>query len=582
MTDSGPGRGPVAALAFLSVALIFSVVLLVRSWNQPPSFERVFVQPTALGSSESVAGKTRGTLRAWRGRHIAQQHCGSCHLVPRPDVLPRAAWPAVLRNMAVRMGAGAAFPQLPGEERGLVEGLARAGQLPGTSILSAAEWLSVAEYYYRKAPAVLPLLGRPPLQGAAEAFRAHVVFADERGSASDVTMVTLGPRLIQAGILTTGATTATFRLLDFISTEPVGMSRGHIRLRRVRSLPAPAVALFAARPGGPPLVALLGGPPSTTAGLVLPLSTAFAAAGEPRGLDRPLFRAPERIAHALPFRSGDITALVVSAFGSFRGGLYFLVYPQPIRGPSVGRPAPRELLALRGMVAAAAGDFNGDGIPDLAALSAQDREGLHVLYGLRRKPGADILFRPTQPLVRGPEHGFTGLAAFDFDGDGRTDLALSNGDNGDFALAGPKPYHGVSVLRSTGEGFLEVFRLPLYGACRLAAADLDGDGRPDLVATALYSAPGTPFAHERALVLYNRGPVVHGGKRVFRFEPRLLSVPAGFRPGVLSVADMDGDGDQDIVMGALPYLSDPSGNRTPLNRGTPLLVVFENRRRGPK
>ena len=586
--NEGRGRKwlPAGILIGLFLLLTVALAVLVRGEGRSPAFDYVFPDPAgpaARLATESTAAKLRGNLRAWYGGRLAKQHCTACHLLPGPETLPSRAWPAVLKNMALRMGAAGAFPQLLDEERGLAQGLKGAGDLPALSALTAGEWLALSEYYFRTAPAQLPGLPRGPLQTPEPHFQAHILLAVERGKATDVTLVAAERRRISAGILSTGETGAAFRLLQF----EVGQQRTRagvrkrFRLLTDSPLAAPAVALLPGSGSEEKLVALLGGPPSGTVGVVTPLRE---AATVPVG--RTLFAAPERVAHALTYRRGGQDSLVISAFGIFRGGLFLL--PQRVSQGAQrkgARDPARQLLGLRGMVAAATGDFDGDGTPDLAALSAQEREGLHVLYGTHganEKPGqrsttadaASPTFRLSQVLARGPEYGFTGLVAFDLNGDGKDDLALTNGDNGDFADAGPKPYHGVSVLASTGQGFREVYRLPLYGACRLAAGDFDGDGRADLVVAALYSAEDTPFAHERAVILYNRT----AGTTV-TFLPQVLHTPEGFRPGVVHTADVDGDGDIDIVMGALPYLRDPTGNRTPRNRSEPLVMLFENRRR---
>ncbi|MDP2317381.1 MAG: VCBS repeat-containing protein [Pseudomonadota bacterium] len=105
------------------------------------------------------------------------------------------------------------------------------------------------------------------------------------------------------------------------------------------------------------------------------------------------------------------------------------------------------------------GDFNADGVPDLIGVLNED---VNLMLG----DGTGGF----GPVTRW-ETGFLalGLAVGDFGGDGNLDAAVG----GTGALA---------VLWGDGEGFGVPIRLGVAGG-RLEAADLDGDGIDDIVAT---------------------------------------------------------------------------------------------------
>jgi len=114
----------------------------------------------------------------------------------------------------------------------------------------------------------------------------------------------------------------------------------------------------------------------------------------------------------------------------------------------------------------AAGDFNGDGIPDLAVTEYDNANGHDIVVLLGKGDGT------FQAPVRCP----TGLGPFaviaaDFNHDGKLDLAVSD----EFDNA-------VSILLGNGDGTFQPQKkaiTPTYPH-ELAAADFDGDGNLDL------------------------------------------------------------------------------------------------------
>jgi hypothetical protein len=115
--------------------------------------------------------------------------------------------------------------------------------------------------------------------------------------------------------------------------------------------------------------------------------------------------------------------------------------------------------------AVAAGDLNHDGRPDLVTANS----GAAAVSVLLDSKGT---FRARTTFATGGASNSVALA--DFDGDGNLDIATAN----------PRAHgrHGVSILLGRGDGTFRPRRDYGVGAhaSRIAAADLNGDGRPDL------------------------------------------------------------------------------------------------------
>ncbi|RXK53538.1 VCBS repeat-containing protein [Oleiharenicola lentus] len=184
-------------------------------------------------------------------------------------------------------------------------------------------------------------------------------------------------------------------------------------------------------------------------------------------------------------------------------------------------------------------DFDGDSRPDFAALVTQEWEEVHLF----RNPGDGGEFKDT--LVWGStneDYGGSGLAVADVNRDGRPDLISTNGDGFDYAVRGHRPWHGIQWLENTGQGNFRYHRVGDFpGAYAPCAADLNGDGHTDLVAVSGFADWDDP--QSVALMAW-----LNDGRQNFTPMPLARSP---IKLVTAAVGDLDGDGVPEIVTGAL-------------------------------
>ena len=212
--------------------------------------------------------------------------------------------------------------------------------------------------------------------------------------------------------------------------------------------------------------------------------------------------------------------------------------------------------------AVAIGDFNGDGIPDLAVTNEGSAEtpGDTVSILLGDGKGG---FTPT---AVSPATGVTpyAITAADFNGDGFMDLAVATYGT---CVNGACSNGSVSVLLGKGDGTFTAAASPStgIGPDSIVAADFNGDGIPDLAVANSYSDTVTILLGD--------------GKGGFTPAPTLAT---GNEPLSVAVGDFNGDGIPDLAIAVDgPASENPgsiaiwlgNGDGTFTEKGSPLTGV---------
>lgn len=458
-------------------------------------------------------GQGKGPADAAGDRALAVRYCGNCHQFPEARLLDKATWTgSILPKMGWRLGIRSPgsdpYADMDMEEAQRVR---RAGTYPEAAALTKEEWRRIVRYFETTAPDSLPAPDDPVgAEILATGFEALPLTIGEK----PVPRTTMLRFDTAAGLLHIGDAGGELTILDG------GLSlRGYWQL-----LSPPSDIVF--RSPRPHRLLCIGSiaPTEERSGAFFPLDSTGGRNGDVKplsGLARPVH------ATLADIDGNGREDVLICEFGHHTGSL--TLYPD-------GDPARRTVVSgTPGARRTEVRDMDGDGRPDILALMAQGDERLSLFRNLGKGRFQEKVLLRFPPL-----QGLSHFETADFDGDGRLDILMTNGDNWDYSAV-RKPYHGIRIfLNQGGMVFRESWFQPFYGASKAMAADMDGDGDLDVAAISFYDDPADPA--RGFLYLENLGGL--------RFKPWMLPAAACGKWLTMEVADLDGDSRKDIVLGS--------------------------------
>jgi hypothetical protein len=211
--------------------------------------------------------------------------------------------------------------------------------------------------------------------------------------------------------------------------------------------------------------------------------------------------------------------------------------------------------------AAAVGDFNRDGLPDIAvadcgAACGGTAPGDVQLYTQTAGGTAPSIAFTSSSVTKVSDP--TAIVAADLNGDGKLDLLVQDVSSGH-----------VDILEGNGDGTFtrETAVIPDSGGA-IALADVNGDGKPDvLIMNSTLNGPPNVASVDVALDTSGNGGAISFGK-----PGTFIGGPQSDTFGTtMAVGDFNGDGKPDV---ALAYEGPPSGADILLNESTTNSVLF--------
>jgi hypothetical protein len=442
-----------------------------------------------------------------KDERLAKQYCAGCHVFPEPDLLDKLTWEnSVLPQMSFHMGID--YSQLFSINAEDQPAVMRA--LPQSPVVGLEDWESIKRYYLNNSPDTIHVpvaaISRPLKNFKVEAYPLQIApFITFVKSDTSSRKILIGTRHNKL-----------YRLNEHLVTEDsflLSSPPSHIMIT----------------PSHEVNVSLMGimDPNDQAKGQIVRLSLQnHTQSTRIDSLKRPVHFEIADLDH------DGLDDIIVSCFGNYSGAL--IAY----QNKGNGHFKKHILQPMPGARKVIIRDFDNNGTVDILALMSQGDERIILLLNQ-----GNFQFRLNTILNFPPVYGSSFFDIADFNQDGKFDILYTNGDNADYSMI-LKPYHGVRIFLNNGNNdFKESWFYNMHGASQAIARDFDLDGDLDIAAISFF--PDFKNSPQDGFIYFENAE----GNYI---PHTTLSATLG-RWLTLEAADIDHDGDCDLMLGALDF-----------------------------
>ncbi len=175
----------------------------------------------------------------------------------------------------------------------------------------------------------------------------------------------------------------------------------------------------------------------------------------------------------------------------------------------------------------AIGDLDGDGKPDIVVVNFNAGNASSISIFKNTSTNGIISFAPKADYSTG--NGSIGICIADMNGDGKPDLIVTSGNSGIFSI-----FQNITLSTGTISFAAKQDYLLLSHPDNIATADLDNDGKPDLITS--------NFSGNSISIFRNMST---GGNLSLGPE---IDYAVGVNPTYVTTGDLDGDGKLDLAV----------------------------------
>ncbi len=473
------------------------------------------------------------------GEALAQIYCGSCHQFPKPELLPKDIWEkSVLPKMAQRLGLESDFFKLyyhyQPEELNII---LLANIYPEHPQLDIKDWEKIVKYYSENAP------NKPNEQAKKETvtvglnnFSIHKIY---------------GCKVVPPTVTAVKFIPENKSFYAAWRSEASFLKKFDLNFKQIDSVHVESPISEVLFQSNEIKYLTMGkmDPNDLAKGNYWKMNAQHKSQKVINNLSRPVQTSCGDL------NEDGIEDILICNFGNETGNLTW--YDGKTLKPNLLKLVPGARVAY-------IKDMNNDKKLDIVVLMTQAREGIYILYNKGKGE-----FNEKQVLEFSSVYGSSFMDLVDFNQDGFLDIIYTNGDNADLSNS-LKAYHGIRIYLNDKKGnFKQNYFFPLFGASKALAVDFDLDGDLDIAAISFFpdikQKPNEGF-----LLLENKG---NNEFKISTFKEASLG-----KWMVMDVADMDADGDSDIILGSyLKNLNENSEEMKLYNYDSPSIIVLENK-----